>query len=325
MKKKKSGSGYRGEDAQWPHQIPLDGWKDIGKRVWQEMKVDHVQIVSAGVAFYFFLSIFPTIVAAISIYSLVLEPSQIEEQISRLDLLLPEKAFGMITDFLHPVIEQSRKEIGWGLIVSILISIWSANKGTNALFQGVNIAYDEMDNRNIFKKNLLTLIFTLGGLVLGLISLLIIIFFPLLIDKLGLPSGIENVLTWLRWVILGLILITSLSMVYKIAPNRRSPRFRWVSWGALLGTILWLGGSMLFSWYVSNFGSYDDLYGSFAAVAILMLWFFLTSFIVLMGAEINSEMEHQTRYDTTVGEERPMGERNAYHADRCAVEEDCKD
>ena len=325
MKKKKSGSGYRGEDAQWPHQIPFDGWKDIGKRVWQEMKVDHVQIVSAGVAFYFFLSIFPTIVAAISIYSLVLEPSQIEEQISRLDLLLPEKAFGMITDFLHPVIEQSRKEIGWGLIVSILISIWSANKGTNALFQGVNIAYDEMDNRNIFKKNLLTLIFTLGGLVLGLISLLIIIFFPLLIDKLGLPSGIENVLTWLRWVILGLILITSLSMVYKIAPNRRSPRFRWVSWGALLGTILWLGGSMLFSWYVSNFGSYDDLYGSFAAVAILMLWFFLTSFIVLMGAEINSEMEHQTRYDTTVGEERPMGERNAYHADRCAVEEDCKD
>lgn len=325
MNEKPKKTVYRGEEAQWPHQIPLKGWLDIGKRVWHEMKVDHVQIVSAGVAFYFFLSIFPTIVAAISIYSFVLEPSQIEEQISRLDLILPEKAFGMITDILDPVIKQTKQEIGWGLLISVLISIWSANKGTNALFQGVNIAYDELDNRNIFKKNLITLLFTLCGLVLGLISLLIVIFFPLLIDKLGVPAPIEKTITWLRWVILGIILITSLSMVYKIAPNRRSPRFRWVSWGAILGTMLWLGGSMLFSWYVSNFGSYDDLYGSFAAVAILMLWLFLTAFIVLMGAEINSEMEHQTRHDTTVGQVRPMGERNAYHADRCAVEDNCED
>ncbi|MGA8855260.1 MAG: YihY/virulence factor BrkB family protein [Christiangramia sp.] len=315
---------YRGENAEWPHHIPFRGWIDIGKRVWHEMKVDHVQIVSAGVGFYFFLAIFPTIVAGISIYSLVLDPSQIEAQFSRLSLILPERAFGMISDILHPVIQQTRKEIGWGLVVSILVSIWSANKGTNALFQGVNIAYDEIDSRNIVKKNLITLLFTLTGLVLGLISLLIVIFFPLLIDKLGLTREIEHVLTWFRWVILGVILITTLSMVYKIAPNRRSPRFRWVSWGAILGTLLWLGGSMAFSWYVSNFGSYDDLYGSFAAVAILMLWLFLTAFIVLMGAEINSEMEHQTRYDSTIGQIRPMGERNAYHADHCAVD-DCDD
>ncbi|MDR5589477.1 YihY/virulence factor BrkB family protein [Christiangramia sp. SM2212] len=321
MSEEKTKSVYRGEEAQWPHHIPLKGWIDIGKRVWHEMKVDHVQIVSAGVAFYFFLSIFPTIVAAISIYSLVLEPSQIQDQISRLNLILPEKAFGMISDILNPVIQQTRKEIGWGLVVSILISIWSANKGTNALFQGVNIAYDEIESRNIFKKNLITLLFTLCGLVLGLISLLIVIFFPLLIDKIGFTKEIEDVLTWFRWVILGLILISTLSMVYKIAPNRRSPRFRWVSWGAFLGTGLWLAGSMAFSWYVSNFGSYDDLYGSFAAVAILMLWLFLTAFIVLMGAEINSEMEHQTRYDTTIGAEKPMGERNAWHADHCAVDE----
>lgn len=325
MNESKQRSVYRGEEAKWPHNIPLRGWKDIIIRVWHEMKVDHVQIVSAGVGFYFFLAIFPTIVAAISIYSLVLEPAQIEEQISRLNLILPERAFGMINDILQPVIQQTRKEIGWGLAVSILVSIWSANKGTNALFQGINIAYDEIDSRNIVKKNLLTLLFTLCGLVLGLLSLLIVIFFPLLIDKFGFTEEIENIFTWFRWVILGIILITALSMVYKIAPNRRSPRFRWVSWGAILGTVLWLLGSMAFSWYVSNFGSYDDLYGSFAAVAILMLWLFLTAFIVLMGAEINSEMEHQTRYDTTIGAEKPMGERNAYHADRCAIDEDCKD
>lgn len=315
-------SPYRGEEAQWPHQIPLKGWIDIGKRVWKEMKIDHVQIVSAGVGFYFFLSIFPTIVAAISIYSLVLDPDQIQEQVSRLNLIMPDQAFGMITDFLRPILEQSRKEIGWGLLISIMVSIWSANKGTSALFQGINIAYDETDTRGIIKKNLLTLLFTLTGLVVGLLSLLIVIFFPLLIEDFGLPAQIEDMLTWLRWIILGFILIFTLSVVYKIAPNRRSPRFRWVSWGALIGTALWLAGSMLFSWYVSNFGSYADLYGSFAAVAILLLWLFLTAFIILVGAEINSEMEHQTRRDTTIGEEMPMGQRNAWHADHCAIDED---
>ncbi|SHG63380.1 membrane protein [Salegentibacter echinorum] len=315
----KKATKYRGEEAKWPHQIPFSGWMDIGKRVFQEIKTDHVQIISAGVAFYFFLAIFPTIVAAISIYGLILEAEQMQNQISRLSVVLPEQAFGMITDFLEPILERSKKEIGWGLFISIMISIWSANKGTNALFQGVNIAYDETDSRGIIKKNLLSLLFTLGGLVIGLISLLIVIFFPLLIKDLGLNPKIEDMLQWLRWVILGLILIFNLSMVYKIAPCRTSPRFGWVSWGAIIGTLFWLGGSMLFSWYVANFGSYDDLYGSFAAVAILLLWLFLTAFIVLVGAEINSEMEHQTRQDTTIGSERPMGERNAWHADNCAV------
>ena len=311
----------RGRDAEKPYQIPFAGWKDIGKRVFSEMKVDHVQIVSAGVGFYFFLALFPTIVAAISIYSLVLEPSQIQEQIGRLNLILPEQAFGMITDILQPVLDQSRKEIGWGLIISILISLWSSNKGTSALFEGVNIAYDETDDRGFIKKNLITLLFTLTGLVLGLISLLIVIFFPLLIGKVGLPTQVENILDWSRWIVLAIILILALSMVYKIAPNRNNPQFGWVSWGAVIGTVLWIAGSILFSWYVQNFGSYDDLYGSFAAVVILMLWLFLTAFIVLMGAEINSEMEHQTRYDTTIGEDRPLGKRNAYHADHVAGED----
>jgi len=163
MEKVASKRGNRGQNAEWPHQIPFKGWVDIGKRVYKEMAVDHVQIVSAGVAFYFFLSIFPTIVVAISIYSLVLDPAQIQEQLSRLTLILPEQAYGMITDILNPVIEQDRKEIGWGLVISILVSIWSANKGTSALFQGVNIAYDEVDTRGIIKKNLLTLLFTLAG------------------------------------------------------------------------------------------------------------------------------------------------------------------
>ena len=324
MSKNKKSNKNRGYEAEKPMQIPFAGWIDIGKRVFSQIKADHVQIVSAGVGFYFFLALFPTIVAAISIYSLVLEPSQIQDQISRVSTFLPEQAFGMIMDILKPVLEQSDKEIGWGLILGIAISLWSANKGTSALFEGINIAYDETDTRGIIKKNVITLIFTLGAVVLGLLSLLFIIFFPILIEKVGLNQQLEEILGWSRWIVLGLILVFSLGMVYKIAPNRSNPKFGWVSVGSIFGTVFWLAGSLLFSWYVKNFGSYDDLYGSFAAVIILMLWLFLTAFIVLIGAEINSEMEHQTTYDTTTGNQKPMGKRGAYHADHCVKDGDNK-
>lgn len=308
----------RGHQAEKPSRIPQKGWKDISKRVFSQLKKDHVQIVSAGVGFYFFLALFPTILAAISIYSLILEPSQIEEHLNSVGRLLPAQAFDTIIGIIDPVLSQDNQELGLGLIISILISLWSANKGTSALFEGINIAYDEEDDRNFLKKNAITLGFTLGAIILGLISLLLVILFPVFIEKLNLPHAMEVVFTWSRWVILGIILIFSLSMLYKIAPRRDNPKFRWVSWGAVIGSILWILGSILFSFYVDNFGSYDEGYGQFASVVILLLWFFLTAFIVLLGAEINSEMEHQTRKDTTVGEREPMGQRGAYHADHVA-------
>ncbi len=311
----------RGHKAEKPRQIPFDGWKDIGKRVFSQIGKDHVQIVSAGVAFYFFLALFPTIVAAISIYSLVLEPEQIQQQLSNLNRLLPQQAFEMVNGFLEPVLNQDKQKLGWGLIISILISLWSSNKGTSALFEGINIAYDELDTRNFIKKNAITLVFTLGVIVLGLLSLLIVIFFPIFIGKIGLSETTASVIGWSRWLVLGFILVFTLGALYKIAPHRDNPEYKWVSWGALIGAVLWVLGSALFSWYVNNFGSYSDLYGSFAAVVILLLWLFLTAFIVLLGAEINSEMEHQTRKDTTVGPNEPMGQRGGYHADHVAGED----
>jgi len=321
MEEKVQNKNNRGHKAEEPRQIPLKGWKDIGKRVFTQIGKDHVQIVSAGVAFYFFLALFPTIVAAISIYSLVLDPEQIQQQLSNLNRLLPQQAFEMINGFLEPILNQDKQKLGWGLIISILISLWSSNKGTSALFEGINIAYDELDTRNFIKKNAITLVFTLGVIVLGLLSLLIVIFFPIFIGKIGLSETIESVIGWSRWLVLGFILVFTLGALYKIAPHRDNPEYKWVSWGALIGAVLWILGSALFSWYVNNFGSYSDLYGSFAAVVILLLWLFLTAFIVLLGAEINSEMEHQTRKDTTVGPNEPMGQRGGYHADHVAGED----
>jgi membrane protein len=242
----------------------------------------------------------------------------VEQQMSQLASALPEQAHQMISEILHQMAGESESNLGWTLVISILLSLYSANKGIAAVFEGVNIAYDELDERGFFKKNGIELLFTLGAIVLGLLAIAVIGAWPGMVGNLGLPSVLQTLISWGRWIVLALIISLSLGLIYKVAPDRDNPEFKWVSWGAGIATLLWIGGSLLFSWYVNNFGSYDETYGSFAAIVILMLWFFLTAYIIILGAEINSEMEHQTRKDTTTGEDEPMGQRNAFHADNVA-------
>lgn len=308
----------KGYQAEKPKEIPKSGWKDIFKRVKNELTEDNIGIVAAGVAFYFFLAIFPALVAAVSIYGLVMDPAQVEQQLAQATNALPEQAHSMLEDRLKSIAGQSGGALGWGMALSILVSLWSANKGTKSLFQGVNIAYNERSERSFIKENGLTLLFTLGGMILGIICIALVVAFPALVGNLGLPDTVQTVISWARWPLLGIILIFAFALIYKYAPDRDNPQFKWVSWGAVIATVLWIAGSLLFSWYVNNFGSYQETYGAAAAVIILMLWFQLTSFIILLGAEINSEMEHQTEKDTTIGEPKPMGERQAYHADHVA-------
>ncbi|HET8865760.1 MAG TPA: YihY/virulence factor BrkB family protein [Gracilimonas sp.] len=305
--------------AEKPHQLTWQGWKQIGKRVKSQLTVDHISIVSAGVAFYFFLSLFPTLIAAISIFGLVMEPAEIQQQISEVAHILPDQSSEMISNILEGITEKSSKSLGWSLVWSILFSLFTAMQGTKAVFEGINVAYDEIDERGFFKYNGLTLLFTLGGILIGIISAALVIVFPAIIQSIDIPaSGVEKIIPWLRWPVLALIVMGVLAITYKIAPDRRNPQFSWVSWGAVIATVLWVAGSGLFSFYISNFGTYDKMYGSFSAVIILMLWFYITAYVTLLGAEINSEMEHQTRKDSTIGKDRPMGQRNAYHADHVA-------
>lgn len=308
----------RGKRAESPGQIPKSGWKDVLLRVKDQLSTDNIDIVSAGVAFYFFLALFPALAAIISIYGLVMDPAQVEQHMSQLTSVLPEQAHQMISDRLHSIAQQSGSTLGWGVALSILISLWSANKGTKSLFEGINIAYDERDERGFFKQNAITLLFTLGGIIVGLLSVGFVVAFPALIGNLGLSGTLATVISWARWPVLGAIIIFALALIYKYAPDRDRPQFKWVNWGSVIATVLWVVGSLLFSWYVNNFGSYNETYGAVAAVIIMMLWFNLTSFIILLGAEINSELEHQTAKDTTIGKPEPMGSRNAYHADHVA-------
>ncbi len=308
----------KGHRANKPGEIPKSGWKDVFLRVKDELQEDNLNLVAAGVAFYFFLAIFPALVAIVSIYGLITDPVQVEQQLEQISSALPEQAHQIIEERLKSIAGQSDGALGWGVALSILISLWSANKGTKSLFLGVNIAYNERNERGFIKENALTLAFTLGGIILGILCVALVVVFPALVDRLGLPDVLETVIQIARWPVLAAIMVFAIALVYKYAPDRDNPKFKWVTWGSVIATFLWIAGSMLFTWYVNNFGNFNETYGSAAAVIILMLWFNLTSFVILLGAEINSELEHQTAKDTTIGKPEPIGERDAYHADHVA-------
>lgn len=309
-----------GRRAEKPGEIPVRGWKQVLLRVKDQIQRDHLKVASAGVAFYFLLALFPALAATVSIYGLAFDPQGVEQQVTAMAQALPQQASDMIGEILKSIADKPNTKLGWSMLAGLALTLYSAKQGISALFEGVNIAYDEIDERGFFKKNGLELIFTLGAILVVLLLLALVVAFPAVIDRLALPAVVDVALRLIRWVLLAVVLSAALGMIYRVAPHRSDPKFRWVSWGAVIATVTWLIGTVLFSQYVENFGSYDKTYGSFAAVIILMLWLFLTAFIILLGAEINAELEHQTRKDTTTGGEQPMGQRGAFHADHVAGE-----
>ncbi len=305
----------RGRSARKPSSIPKPGWRDILLRVKDEQGRDNVSILSAGVAFYSLLAIIPALAAMVSIYGLVFDPSGIQQQLSMLLGILPQAAYDLLQSQLQRLAESSGGALSLGLIVGLLLSIWSAAKGMRALITALNIAYDEEEKRGFLKLNLMALLLTFCGIIFVLLSLSLIAALPALFGSLGLSGTMQTVVSLSRWPILALLIMVGLALIYRFAPYREKPRFRWVSWGALAATLLWIIVSLLFSYYVANFGSYNKTYGSMGAIVILLMWFFLTAYVVLMGAELNAEMEHQTGKDSTSGTPQPMGQRGAHVAD----------
>lgn len=278
-----------------PTDIPFRGWKVIGLQVKDEIGDNNVSIISAGVAFYAFLAVFPAIGALVSIYGLAMDPESLQGQLERIAQVMPQQAFEIIQAQLEQLVTTSGSALSWSLVIGILLSLWSANKGTKSLFTGLDIAYDTTTSRGFIKQNALTLLYTFFAVLVVIISIVVIVVFPAVIGYLGLPSNIESLLGYGRWIILAALVVYFLGAVYKYAPNKTTPAYRWVLPGALLATFLWLIASWGFSFYVKNFGSYGEVYGSISAVVVLLLWLFLTSFIILIGAELNSEIEKYAR------------------------------
>ena len=304
----------RGRQADHPSQIPQSGWRDILLRTWRELGDDHVSLIAAAVAFYGLLALFPAIAALISIWALAFDPRQIEEQIGTFSALLPPDAAAIVKEQAHKV-ATAAGGLSLGAAFGILLALYGAAKGMNALIEGLNIIYDEQEARGFIKLNLVALGLMLVVLVamIGAIGAIIVV--PIVLNTIGLGPIAETLLRILRWPILFGVALIVLAIIYRYGPSRTPARWRWVSWGAAVATAIWTLGSIAFSIYVQNFGSYNETYGSLGAVAILLMWFWLSAFIVLLGAELNSEMEHQTERDSTTGRPKPLGRRGAYVAD----------
>jgi membrane protein len=304
-----------GIHAEKPTDIPWRGWKQIVKRAWAENKADNMPIIAGGVAFFGFLSIFPALIALISIYGLVASPESVAQQVEDLSAQLPEESSRLIRDQLTAIVDNSGSALSISLVVAILAALWSASGGIGNLITAVNLAYDEVETRNFLKLKLTSLGLTLGAIAFVIVSFALVAVVPAVLD--ALPLGVVGTILAqvVRWVLLLGMFAGSLAVLYRVAPDRDAPRFSWVSLGAVVVTVVWALVSVVFSLYVDNFGSYDKTYGAIAGVIILMLWLYLTCYLVLLGAEINSETEHQTAHDTTTGEPRPMGARDAKMAD----------
>ena len=310
-----NGQEGRGRDATTPRQIPRPGWRDIALRVKEKVGKDNVSILAAGVAFYALMAIFPALIALISLYGWFADPMQVEQQTAFLAGVLPQNVQSLLSTQMKDIARHAESTLGIGALAGFLVTLWSASKGIKTLFTALNIAYDEEEKRGFISLNALALVMTLGALVFGIITLALVAVLPALLGQLGLQAIARVAVSLVRWPLLAVAVIVALAVLYRYGPSRDQPQWTWVSGGAIVATVLWLVASILFSVYVANFGSYNQTYGSLGAVVVLLTWLYLSAFIVLMGAELNSEMEHQTTQDTTRGAEQPMGQRGAQKAD----------
>jgi membrane protein len=303
----------RGRRADTPGELPAKGWKDILWRVYEEQSKDNISIVAAGVAFYALLAIFPAVAAAVSLYGLVADPATIEQHIEQLAGFLPGEGVQILRDQARSVAQASGR-LSFGVAFGLLLTLWSASRGINALITALNIAYEEEEHRGIISLAVISMVLTVGAVLFLIVTLLVVVAVPALLNVLPL-GPLKWVVALVRWPILGAAIILALAVLYRYAPCRRKAKWRWVNWGSAAATVIWLLGSVAFSVYVANFGSYNETYGSVGAVVILLLWLNLTAYAILLGAELNAEMEHQTARDTTDEPEKPMGQRNARMAD----------
>lgn len=307
-----------GRLAHTPGEIPWRGWKAVLRRTFNEMISDRISLVSAGCAFYATLALFPAISMLVSIYGLAFDPSTVLPQLEVMRNLLPPAGYAMVADRITQLVSQPAGTLGWGLVISTALTLWSASAGTRSILSALNLAYEEPEARSFLRYHLTALGMTLCAIVGAVLGLALLVLVPAVLAFLGVS---ENQKGLARLAGLGLMLLfvmAALSLLYRFGPSRRTAKWHWVTPGSLLATAIWLVASALFSFYVGHFASYDATYGPLGAVVGVMTWFWVSVFVVLAGAELNSELELQTARDSTEGPAKPMGSRGAYVADHVA-------
>jgi membrane protein len=304
-----------GTEAESPTQIPVQGWREVLQRAMRDSQEHNISLLAAGVAFYAFLALFPALISLVTLVGLVADPVQITEQVRSFTAGLPRDSQQLISEQLAAITGSSGGALTIGLVVSLLLALWSASSGTSSLMTAVNLAYDEKEKRGFLKLRGVALLLTLGAVVFLVLTLALIAVVPVVLQAVPLGPVGTVAAQVLRWTLLLVLVVAGLAVLYRVAPDRNSPKLRWVALGSMVAAVLWLLGSAGFSLYVNSFGNYNKTYGALAGVIVLLLWLLLTCYVVLLGAEINSEAERQTARDTTIGEPRPMGQRGAVVAD----------
>ena len=305
----------RGREASTPTEIPRAGWLDILWRVKSRVTEDRLSLLAAGVAFYALLALFPAIAALLAIGGLALDPPQIVDQLTKFAGVVPEDVLGIIRDQAMSVAGASDGGLGLTLFVSVGLALWSASRGMASLVQALNVVYEEREKRGFFTLNIQIVILTfllIAGFLLGIAAIVIL---PTVLSFLSLGTTGEFLIRAIRWVLLVTMTMFGLAVIFRYGPSRTNARWRWLSAGSIIACALWIAASVAFTFYVSNFSTYNESFGTLAGVVVLILWLWISAFVVMLGAGLNAEIEAQTRRDTTVGPPEPMGERGAFKAD----------
>jgi membrane protein len=305
----------RGRHACRPTDLPAAGWRDIALRVWEKLDHDHVSLLAAGIALNTLLAVFPALALAVSIYGLFSSPAGVAADMRPFFAILPPEAAQLVQNELQALVGPKHAKLGLGAVLSALLAFWSARQGIVAVMTATNIAYYERECRPYLRQIALSMGFTIAAVAAFLVMLGLGVAVPLVMKLLPLGPAASATILVCRWLLIWLFAVGALAVVYRYAPNRRRAQWQWVTGGSAVAATLWLLGSVLFELYVDNFSSYGVTYGALGGVVVLIMWFYLGGYAVVLGAQINAEMEHQTAMDTTVGPPRPMGQRGAYVAD----------
>ncbi|HVF84104.1 MAG TPA: YihY/virulence factor BrkB family protein [Sphingomicrobium sp.] len=315
-------AGERGQNAEKPTDIPAPGWKEIAVRAWKETGKDNVGIVAAGVAFYGFLALVPLLGATVLTYGLFASPETVVRQAQGLTSVLPEDAAKLIGEQLMNVVQTSGGKKGFGLLAALVVAFWGARNAAGSVLTALNIAYEEEEKRGFVKTTLLALAITGGAVVLaGLATGATAVLSAL--QHLVPDMGTAGLIFWraLTYLFLASVAAAAAATLYRYGPSRDKAKWTWLTPGSIFFAVVWIVLTLGFGFYVRNFGSYGATYGSLSAVVVLLTWLYLSSYVLLFGAELNSEIEHQTAKDTTSGGEKPLGARQAWSADHVAAGE----
>jgi membrane protein len=305
----------RGRQATAPTEIPWKGWKDIFWRVIQQASEDRLLSIAAGVVFYGLLALFPAVTALVSCYGLFANPGGINNHLSFLQSVIPVEAYSIVQDQIGRVVAKGQAGLSLGFAIGLVLALWSANAGMKAIMDALNIVNEEDERRGFIRLNLVSLAFTVAGIFAMLAAVGAVVVIPLVLTQVGLGSMTETVVNLARWPALTGGMLLGLSVLYRYGPSRRAAKWKWISLGAVFATVAWFMGSAALSYYLAHFANYNATYGSLGAAIGTMTWMWMSAIVILFGAEINSEVEHQTAQDTTVGEEKPIGARGATMAD----------